>query len=67
MEKECHAREPLYSNSEVNDYGSSTKGTNSESSIERLSKPQKRAERIILNAPYDTASSIRIANYTKKT
>ena len=39
------------------DYGSSTWGTTSRSNLERLSKLQKRAARIILNAPYDTASS----------
>ena len=37
--------------------GSSTWGTTSRSNLERLSKLQKRAARIILNAPYDTASS----------
>ena len=40
------------------DYGSSTWGTTSKSNLERLSKLQKRAARIILNAPYDTASSV---------
>ena len=39
-------------------YGSSTWGTTSGSNLERLSKLQKRAARIILNAPYDTASSV---------
>ena len=43
------------------DYGSSTRGTTSRSNLERLSRLtcyfQKRAARIILNAPYDTASS----------
>ena len=39
------------------DYGSSTWGTTSRSNLERLSKLQKRAARIILNAPYDTVSS----------
>ena len=39
------------------DYGSSTWGTTSRSYLERLSKLQKRALRIIRNAPYDTASS----------
>ena len=39
------------------DYGSSTWGTTSRSNLERLSKLQKRAARIILNVPYDTASS----------
>ena len=39
------------------DYGSSTQGTTSMNNIERLSKLQKRAAQIILNAPYDTASS----------
>ena len=38
-------------------YGSSTLGTTSRSNLERLSRLQKRAARIILNAPYDTASS----------
>ena len=41
----------------VFDYGSSTWGTTSRSNLERLSKLQKRAARIILNAPYDKASS----------
>ena len=40
------------------DYGSSTWGTTSKSNLERLSKLQKRAARIILNVPYDTASSV---------
>ena len=40
------------------DYGSRTCGTTSKSNLERLSKLQKRAARIILNAPYDTASSV---------
>ena len=40
------------------DYGSSTWGTTSGSNLESLSKLQKRAARIILNAPYDTASSV---------
>ena len=42
------------------DYCSSTWGTKSRSNLEfeRLSKLQKRAARIILNAPYDTASSV---------
>ena len=39
------------------DYGSITWGTTSNNNIERLLKLQKRAERIILNANYDTASS----------
>ena len=39
------------------DYGSSNWGTTSRSNLERLSKLQKRAARIILNVPYDTASS----------
>ena len=39
------------------DYGSCTWGTTSKSNIERLSRLQKRAARIILNVPYDTASS----------
>ena len=39
------------------DYGSSTWGTTSRSNLERLSRLQKRAARIILNAPDDTASS----------
>ena len=40
------------------DYGSSTWGTTSKSNLKILSKLQKRAARIILNAPYDTASSV---------
>ena len=40
------------------DYGSSTWGTTSRSNLERLSKLQKRAARLIINAPYDTASSV---------
>ena len=40
------------------DYGSSTWGTTSKSNLERLPKLQKRAARIILNVPYDTASSV---------
>ena len=39
------------------DYGSCTWGTTSKANIERISKLQKRAARIILNADYDTASS----------
>lgn len=39
------------------DYGSITWGSTSGSNLERLSKLQKRAARIILNAPYDTPSS----------
>ena len=39
------------------DYGSSTWGTTSRSNIETLSKLQKRAARIFLNASYHTASS----------
>ena len=39
------------------DYGSSTWGTTSKTNIERISKLQKRAARIILNAPFDTASA----------
>ena len=39
------------------DYGSSTWGATSKNNIERLSKLQKRAARIILNANCDTASS----------
>ena len=39
------------------DYGSSTWGTTSNINIERISKLQKRAARIILNAPFDTASA----------
>ena len=39
------------------DYGSVTWGTTSKNKIEMLSKLQKRAARIILNANYDTASS----------
>ena len=39
------------------DYGSSTWGATPRNNIERLSKPQKRATWIILNADYDTASS----------
>ena len=40
------------------DYGSSTWGTTSKSNLGKLSKLQKRAARIILNAPDDTASSV---------
>ena len=39
------------------DYGSCTWGTTSKSNLERLSRLQKRAARIILNVPYDTATS----------
>ena len=39
------------------DYGSSNWGTTSRSNLERLSKLQKRTARVVLNAPYDTASS----------
>ena len=39
------------------DYGLSTLGTTSRSNLKILSKLQKRASRIILNALYDTASS----------
>ena len=39
------------------DYGSCTWGTTSKANIERISKLQKRAARIILNADFDTASS----------
>ena len=39
------------------DYGSSTWCTTARSNLERLSRLQKRAARIILNAPYDTTSS----------
>ena len=39
------------------DYGSVTWGTTSKANIERISKLQKRAARIILNADYDTASA----------
>ena len=39
------------------DYGSSNLGATSRNNIERLSKLQKRAARITLNADYDTASS----------
>ena len=39
------------------DYGSSTWGTTSKANIERISKLQKRAVRIFLKAPFDTASA----------
>ena len=39
------------------DYGSNTWGTTSKHNIERLSKLQKRAARIILNVDYSTPSS----------
>ena len=39
------------------DYGSSTWGTTSKANIEGISKLQKRAAQIILNAPFDTASA----------
>ena len=39
------------------DYGSCTWGTTSKANIERISKLQKRAARIILNADYVTTSS----------
>ena len=52
-------------------YGSSTWGATSRNNIERLSKLQKRAVRLILNADYDTASSdmfieLRWASITKR-
>ena len=55
----------------LNDYGSSTWGATSRNNIERLSKLQKRAARIILNADYDTASSdmfieLGLASITKR-
>ena len=40
------------------DYGSSTWGNTSKNNLERLSKLQKRAARIVLNALHDTASSV---------
>ena len=40
------------------DYGSSAWGTTSRSNVKRLSKLHKRTARIILNVPYDTASSV---------
>ena len=40
------------------DYGSITWGTTSNANIERLSKLQKRAARIILRADFDTPSSL---------
>ena len=39
------------------DYGSNTWGTTSKHNIERISKEQKRAARIILKADYNTPSS----------
>ena len=39
------------------DYGSCTWGTTTKANIKRISKLQKRAARIILNADYDAASS----------
>ena len=39
------------------DYGSNTWGSTSKLNIERLSKLQKRAARIILKADFDTPSS----------
>ena len=41
---------------QLTDYGSRTWGSTSKINIERLSKLQKRDARIILNAPYYTAS-----------
>ena len=45
------------------DYGSNTLGSTSKLNIERLSKLQKRASRIILNADFDTPSSERMVDY----
>ena len=39
------------------DYGSNTWGATSKNNIERISKLQKRAARIILHADYNTPSS----------